>query len=365
MVDLNRDFYGIAATYTMRPMQSEAWQVVLATDIEKQEDTRFGYVNLEGTAGELRRDETGTVENTDFSVISNYALNDQWFWTAGLRSSDIDFKVSDRFINDFSLDDSGAANISEWSWSQGLSYQISSALMAYVSLGEGFESPTLTEMAYRNEGSGLNIDLQASRIQQYEAGLKWLTPSRRGQANVFKINSDDDIVVDQSNDGRTTYRNAAQTMREGAELELLWEVSEQWSWQASYTWLQALYGGSVAESGNRLPGLARSQWFQRISWRPRGDSSLKLQLQQQYRSRIATNDENSEFAPAATVYDLSITQEYWQDNWRIQPWLRVDNLTDKKYVGSVVVNQGSGRSFEPAPGRVWMIGFTAQFNPGY
>jgi iron complex outermembrane recepter protein len=36
---------------------------------------------------------------------------------------------------------------------------------------------------------------------------------------------------------------------------------------------------------------------------------------------------------------------------------QVNNLTDKQYIGSVIV--GNGSPFEPAPGRNWMIGLNA------
>jgi hypothetical protein len=38
------------------------------------------------------------------------------------------------------------------------------------------------------------------------------------------------------------------------------------------------------------------------------------------------------------------------------PFARIDNLFDKRYVGSVIVNEGNARYFEPAPGRNWTVG---------
>ncbi len=35
---------------------------------------------------------------------------------------------------------------------------------------------------------------------------------------------------------------------------------------------------------------------------------------------------------------------------------RIDNLLDRRYVGSVIVNDGNGRYFEPAPGRSFLLG---------
>ena len=41
---------------------------------------------------------------------------------------------------------------------------------------------------------------------------------------------------------------------------------------------------------------------------------------------------------------------------RLTAYGRVDNLTDQRYVGSVIVNQSSSQFFEPAPGVQWSLG---------
>ena len=34
---------------------------------------------------------------------------------------------------------------------------------------------------------------------------------------------------------------------------------------------------------------------------------------------------------------------------------------DRRYAGSVIVNESNGRYFEPAPGRTWMVGGDATY----
>ena len=47
----------------------------------------------------------------------------------------------------------------------------------------------------------------------------------------------------------------------------------------------------------------------------------------------------------------------WKNaDWKINTFARVDNLLDKDYVGSVIVNDGNKRFFEPADGRNWSAG---------
>jgi iron complex outermembrane receptor protein len=38
---------------------------------------------------------------------------------------------------------------------------------------------------------------------------------------------------------------------------------------------------------------------------------------------------------------------------------RIDNVTDRRYIGSVIVNEANGRYFEPAPGRRFFVGLRA------
>ena len=45
--------------------------------------------------------------------------------------------------------------------------------------------------------------------------------------------------------------------------------------------------------------------------------------------------------------------------WDLTGFARVDNLFGRRYAGSVIVNEGNARFFEPAPGRTWIAGLSA------
>ena len=47
----------------------------------------------------------------------------------------------------------------------------------------------------------------------------------------------------------------------------------------------------------------------------------------------------------------------WQ-RWEFNAFARVDNLFDQQYIGSVIVNEGNARYYEPAPGRNWTVGMS-------
>ena len=47
------------------------------------------------------------------------------------------------------------------------------------------------------------------------------------------------------------------------------------------------------------------------------------------------------------------------ERWKVSEFVRIDNLADRKYVGSVIVNEGNGRYYEPSPRRNMTIGLQA------
>jgi iron complex outermembrane receptor protein len=47
--------------------------------------------------------------------------------------------------------------------------------------------------------------------------------------------------------------------------------------------------------------------------------------------------------------------------WSLKEFLRIDNLGDRKYSGSVIVNEGNSRFFEAAPGRSYLLGLSASY----
>ena len=70
---------------------------------------------------------------------------------------------------------------------------------------------------------------------------------------------------------------------------------------------------------------------------------------------------NSDFAPAASQVNLRVAARQRKDRWELSEFVRLDNVADRKLVGSVIVNEGNRRFFEPAPGRGWVAGVGAHY----
>jgi iron complex outermembrane recepter protein len=74
---------------------------------------------------------------------------------------------------------------------------------------------------------------------------------------------------------------------------------------------------------------------------------------------VAVDDANSAYAGAFGIVNALASFEQSGARWRLSEFLRVDNIGDKNYVGSVIVNDGNGRYYEPAPGRNLLLGVQA------
>ena len=133
-------------------------------------------------------------------------------------------------------------------------YAFTPELHGYVSAGKGFETPTQAELAYApGDVEGFNFGLKPSESTQYELGLKAQLNNTRINAAVFQITTEDELVVNKSDQDRTSYLNAGRTLRRGFELGIESQLSEQWSTNIAYTRLQA--STSAANTCGNLPSL--------------------------------------------------------------------------------------------------------------
>jgi iron complex outermembrane receptor protein len=362
VVNLDRAFGGAAlrlfadASLSGRPLR-----IATGLEYERMAERRKGFVNNNGVTGALRRDEDNVVASTGAYAQGEWRFAPRWSAHAGLRTSRVEFKSTDFFIVAGNPDDSGAVDFSATTPVAGLLYRLDPQISLYANYGRGFETPTFVELAYRNAGTGLNFDLVPSRSRHAEAGLKAVRAGL-GRLNVavFDIETRDEIVVDQSIGGRSTFRNAGRTERRGIELGAETLLAGPFEARAAYTWLDAAFAGDfgTAAAGNRLPGVPKEQLYAEGAWRhvPWG---LRLALELLHRSRAPVNDANGEFAAAFTVVSAIIGFEQRGPRWRLAEFLRVDNVGDKAYVGSVIVNDGNGRFYEPAPQRNILLGVQA------
>jgi iron complex outermembrane receptor protein len=342
--------------------------MTMGVDYDNMYERRRGFVNNNGIAGELKRDEDDRVFDFDQYAQLEWRFAPRWRVSTGLRHNRVAFDSKDYFITGASNpDDSGSAIFKKTNPMLGVLYQWSDSVNLYANAGQGFETPTFAELAYRPDGSpGLNFSLRPSVSRSSEAGIKaFVTPTARVNAALFRIRAYDEIVTGLSPaPGRNTFMNANLTTRDGLELSVDNDLGYGVHAYLAYSYIDARFVDYVNFSGTnlagkRIPGVPQTTIYGELKWRPLKD--LVTALEARRVSSIAVNDENADTAEAYTVANWRIGLEQGGRGWRLQEFLRIDNLFDKTYAGSVIVNANGGAYFEPAPRRNYIIGLNARF----
>lgn len=366
VIDFKRDYYGADFRWTGKDLLPYT-QFSAGVAIDAMNEDRQGYQNFndagdKGIKGDVRRDERNTLWNVDPYLQASWSFLQTMRLDTGVRYSNVHYKSKDHYIVGLNGDNSGKTTYEEVLPSVALSWQIIPEVLAYASYAKGFETPTFTEMAYPAQGGASMFDLKPSKSDNYELGLK--SSNTLGDFNLatFYIETKDDIVAAESMGGRATFRNADKTLRKGIEFAWNKKLWKDIAVNASYAYLDATFdskvpaAGKVAEipEGNAIPGIAKNQAFIGLVWQP--EQGFYAGLDTQFMDKVYVNDINSDAAASYTVASIYTGYAWKRADWGINGFARVDNLFDKNYAGSVIVNEGSSRFFEPADGRNWSAG---------
>ncbi len=385
-VGLSRDFYGLGGQLKgkVRDAAYGPLEWVVGFDADQSTERRQGGAAVAGEkSGVLTRNELNQAGNTDAFGQFNWHWTDAqghnpYTFTGGVRRSQVQLKNTD----DLPLvegDGTGKVNYAATSPVLGATWHALNTLNVYANWGQGFETPTLAEASYTAQNNALiglfNTNLLASRSQHSEVGLKWTpSPAMRLDAAFFHIGTDNEIVTLLSSGGKTAYKNAAKTQRDGAELALKNDWTPQWRTQLSMAWLRAVYasdftsGTTPITSGKRMPGIPEQQLFASVQWADQGLASkanprpLGWSASADWiaRSNIWANDTNTADASVAGFGQVNLRVRHRQllGSVRAELWAGVDNLMDKPTVGSVIVNQAAKQYFEPGLPRNAMVGMS-------
>ena len=376
VVDLSRNYGGVGLRWSRRLSIAErALTFSAGFDADQLDERRRGFVNNAGRQGALKRDEDDRVANTDFYAQGELQITDALSISSGARRSKVKFESRDYYIVGVNPDDSGTVNFARTTPVLGALYKITPRWNAYANYGEGFETPTFAELAYRPNGAtGLNFGLQPASSKHAEFGIKGIIGSRsKINAALFHIDTRNEIVTNSSSGGRSDFRNASKTKRDGVEFSVESLLPLGFETYAAWTWLNARFTGAytagtppvTVPAGNRLPGVARAVLYGELVWRHQA-SGFHAAIEYRASSKVYVNEANSDAAAGFGVANIraGFQQQFGSSatgGWKLSEFVRVDNVTDHRYIGSVIVAEARGRYFEPAPGRNFLVGVNVTY----
>jgi len=380
VIGLNRNFGGADARWSWQGSvagQPMTW--VIGASYDRQNELRRGYNNFIGNTlgvqGTLRRNENDIADDIDEYAQGTWDFAPRWSLMVGVRHNDVQFHATDHYITATNPDDSGSVTYGATTPVAGLTFKALSWLHLYASYGQGFQTPIGAELAYKPDGgSGLNFGLNPARNTSKELGAKVsVRPDLSLEASIFHALTHDEIVVDTNIGGRSTYQNSKRTRRQGAELSVDYRFAPQWRAQLAYTYIEAKYIDAyqtciaapcarptvLVSAGNRLPGVPKNNAYATVRWGE--DLGLHASMNVQYVSDVPTNDLNTVAAPAYTIVGADTGYGVDLTHYRVSGFLRINNLLNRHYVGSVIVDDNNSRYFEPGSVFALLAGVSVVF----
>ena len=348
IIDLTRNYFGFGSRLNYI-QDKHRWQIGIET--AQQADQRDRYLNLNGAQGSLSFSQLES-----FGSFGIYILDE-------VRWEKVLLRTSLRY-DDLRL---GADSVSEDQTYQvlnpsvGLSYEVASQHRLFADFSSSFETPALSELSANPSGAeGLNLELEPARALNYELGWKGLWAKIRMEANVFFIESTNEILPYELEafPGRSFYRNAGATQRWGVEVfgSYQWE---QWELQASMTQAQYRFTENNTSEGNTLPGIPNSQFFLQV-----GYTSLQnwqFQLTGEHIGSLYADTDNAVQIEAFQKVRLQGGKTIALGDLELNLFAGINNLFDVRYFDNIRLNAFGGRYYEPAPGRNAFFGLSAAF----
>lgn len=373
--EIEREFYGVDARWDNKGMLAHmpydlSFGLTYGKSTDERQDTNI--LSNGSNVNTPNRDETNISRNFDQYIQARLGVTEKLDLHAGARHTKVRLKVEDKLLT-LNGDNSGSVEYQKTTPVIGAVWKVDPAFNLYANFGKGFETPTFIEAAFDTVETGAaskpNLTLKPSESNNFEIGAKaFIADNTQVNFNIFRITTKDEIITNRTVSGRSTFTNANDSKRTGAELSISSEFDNNISTFLSYSLLNAKFDSDYTNnqatpvtinSGNRIPGTYKTQLYGEIAWKyaPLGFSTA---FEGRHNSKVYVNDTNTETAPSYTIFNIRAGLEQNVGKWQFKEYLRVENIFDKEYIGSVRINDAN-IPFEPAAGRNYLLGLNAKY----
>lgn len=280
-----------------------------------------------------------------------------WQLRAGVRRDDVRFAVTDALGSG-----DGTRSMGAVSGHLTLARRFGSTT-AWSGLSTSFETPTTSELANQPDGStGLNRILDPQQSVMVEAGVRTHHPIGNAELVGWSTTTRDAITPFQEIGGRSYFTNAGRTRTRGIEAAVTIPLSRQLTALGTLTVTDATFRDYVVNgtqlAGRRVAGIPRT--IGRVG--VRGEiGAFGLDVDHAFSSAQYADDLNT-LRVDGWGGGVTGVRVRWHAPGRalVTPFLAVQNVFDRRVIGSVTVNGGFGRVAEPSAGRTVSVGGTVR-----
>ncbi|WP_179344992.1 TonB-dependent receptor [Winogradskyella ursingii] len=332
--------------------------------IENRYEENNGNGSLEG---ELLSDNREKRRNINVFSTITVPITDKLKAQLGLNINKTDYQFYDEFNSgednkdaDRNFDPIFAPNLN-------VLYQFAPNINAYANVSRGFNYPSIEETL--TPDGVINPELGPETGYNYEVGSELYALKRqlKIQLSAYLLDIDNLLVADRVGDDQFIGRNAGKTEHKGIELSAIFTQRFNNNFTMS-PYLNAEFNdhrfidfvdGNTDYSGKQLTGVPDHKVNGGIRF---GLHNFNLNTNFLYIGDMPLNDSNTLFSESYTVFNAKLSYEnQLTDHFSIAINAGLNNLTDKDYASSVLINAvGFGNSepryFYPGQPRNWFGG---------
>lgn len=307
--------------------------------------------NPNARSGELTDDDSQDAKGIAFYGQNRFVISDALAATVGLRIESYDQERKNE-LNGVS----GKASNTEVMPGLGLTWQVTPQAQLFAGAYKGF-SPAMVATAI--SAGGVDQELDAERSTNVEIGVRGAVSRWSYEATAFQMAFANQIVPQSESGGvGATVTNAGETLHQGLEGALGFDIGGGWSVAANATYIPtAKYNstkivGGIDRNGNRLPYAPKLTANLAVNYQT---GLLKTSVNANHMSSQYVDPENTEAEstdgrrgeiPAYTTVNLNAQYSLSK---KLNVFGTVRNLFDRKYIASRNpdgIFPGAERNFE-------------------
>lgn len=240
----------------------------------------------------------------------------------------------------------------------GATWQLAPTLNLFGAWRRGFRAPS--EGQIFRQGSAVNtLALDPVRADSWETGVRGVFGgSLRYEVSAYHMTKTDDILTYQNPDGSRETVNAGETLHRGVELGLGVQLAPGLRAEGAWSWTQHTYEDwsprpEVNLSGNQQESAPRTMGNLLLNWAPRGFSGAGVAAEWVHLGSYYTDPTNADRYGGHDLLNLRGSAPVGE---RIQLFVRLNNVLDKRYAERASWTEARGQELAPGMPRTLYAG---------